>query len=297
MRRVVYGGLALIGLTVAAENGTQVPFPEGYHSWQHVKSVVAPEGGKIFEFYANPKAIEGYRAMKFANGSVIVRETLAAVPGENKTLVEGEHRALDVMTKDDAAYRETGGWAFETFDSKGGRLAEKDRAQCVACHAKQKDSDLVFSRLRPDADAGVPFPTGYRHWTFLHSSLVPPTANGFRKKPCEKPCSAGLFHFYANDKAMQGLRGGSYPDGAILAEEMLELLGSTTTGAKEGERRIVGVMVKDARRYSSTGGWGFGTFDEGSTVNRLDQAAQDACYQCHIPRKDHGYVFAEYQER
>ncbi len=105
-----------------------------------------------------------------------------------------------------------------------------------------------------------------------------------------------MFHFYANDKAMVGLRTGSYPDGAILAEEMLEGL-STATSAKEGPRRIVGVMVKDSRRYSSTGGWGYGTFDEGSRVDKLDAKMRQTCHQCHVARQAQGYVFTEYRDR
>jgi hypothetical protein len=55
----------------------------------------------------------------------------------------------------------------------------------------------------------VPFPDGYRHWTFLHSSMAPPTFGDFQKKPCEKPCTSGLYHFYANEQAMQGLKTGA----------------------------------------------------------------------------------------
>src|ERR1044071_6955216 len=77
------------GIT-AAEKNPEVPFPDGYRSWQHVKSVVfgpghksfASEGGKIFHFYANPQAVEGYRTGKFPNGSTLVRETLRAKAGE-----------------------------------------------------------------------------------------------------------------------------------------------------------------------------------------------------------------------
>jgi hypothetical protein len=77
---------------------------------------------------------------------------------------------------------------------------------------------------------------------------------------------------------------------------MLEWL-STSNGAKEGPRRIVGVMVKDSRRYDSTGGWGYGTFDDGSRVDKLDAKMRQTCHQCHVARKDQGYVFAEYRER
>ena len=299
--------LTLALAVAAAEKKPEVPFPDGYRSWQHVKSVVigpehksfATEGGKIFHFYANPQAVEGYHAGKFPNGSILVRETLRTKVGEGDSrgiLNEGERSALDVMMKDDSLFQETAGWAFETFDSKNGRLAEKDRAQCYACHSKQKDRDLVFTTLPASADAGTPYPEGYRRWTFLHSSMVPSTFDAFGKMPCEKPCMAGLFHFYANDKGMEGLRTGSYPDGAILAEEMLEWL-STSNGAKEGPRRIVGVMVKDSRRYSSTGDWGYGTFDDGNRVDKLDAKMRQACHQCHVARKDQGYIFTEYRER
>jgi cytochrome c1 len=278
--------LALALGVAAADKNSEVPFPNGYGSWQHIKSVVAE--GKTFHFYANPQAVEGYRAGKFPNGSILVRETTKAG--------EGERSGLDVMIKDDSLFRETAGWGFETFDSKNARLAEKDRAQCYACHSKQKDRDLVFTTLPASADAGTPYPDAYRHWAFLHSSMVPATFAAFGTKPCEKPCMAGIFHFYANDKAMEGLRTGSYPDGAILAEEMLEWL-ATANGAKEGPRRVVGVMVKDSRRYSSTDGWGYGNFDEGSRVDKLDAKSRQACHQCHIARKDQGYVFTEYHER
>ena len=60
---------------------------------------------------------------------------------------------------------------------------------------------------------------------------------------------------------------------------------------------MVGVMVKNSRRYAATGGWGYGTYDSGSRKNNLDVKAQDACYQCHLRRKDHGFVFTDYVER
>lgn len=304
---VVLGIIWIFTSAVAAAESPKVPYPEGYRSWQHVKSVVfgpehksfAAEGGKIFQFYANPKAVEGYRTGKFPNGSVIVRETLHAVAGEGDSkgiLTEGEHSALDVMTKDDQLYRETGGWGFDTFDTKNAGAAENTRAQCYNCHSKQKEHDLVFSTLKVP-EAGTPYPEGYRHWTFLHSSMVPPTFDSFKNKPCEKPCMAGVFHFYANDKAMEGLRTGSYPDGAILAEEMVEWISTSGGGAKEGQRRVVGVMVKDQERYSATGGWGYGNFFDGTRTDVLNAKSREACHSCHVARKDKGYVFTEYKER
>jgi len=79
---------------------------------------------------------------------------------------------------------------------------------------------------------------------------------------------AGIFCFYANDKATAGLRDGSYEDGAIIAGEMLEFPGNENGGGKEGQRRMVGVMVRDCQRYSTTGGWGFATYEAGTTSDK-----------------------------
>ncbi len=146
-------------------------------------------------------------------------------------------------------------------------------------------------------DGSIAFPDGYRSWTFLHGSLVPAQFPGFAKSPCVKPCTNGIFYFYANESAMKGLRTGTYPDGAVIAEEMLEfLIGEKGTG-KEGRRVLTAVMVKDSGRYAATGGWGFANFNEGSKANTLDTKEQQTCYQCHTARKDRGYVFTEYIER
>src|SRR5689334_10982191 len=99
------------------------------------------------------------------------------------------------------------------------------------------------------ADEGnVSFPDGYRAWTFLHSSLVPAAFPGFSKSPCVKPCTHGIFHFYANGLAMKGLQTGAYADGAIFAEEMLEFLVGDKGNGGEGRRVLTAVMVKDSRR-------------------------------------------------
>ena len=146
-------------------------------------------------------------------------------------------------------------------------------------------------------DGTVAYPEGYRNWIFLHGSLVPAGAQGFSKSPCVKPCTNGIFYFYANELAMKGLRTGTYTDGAVIAEELLEFRVGEKGNGGEGRRVLTAVMVKDSQRYAATGGWGFGKFDEGSKVNTLDAKAQQGCFQCHIPRKDSGYVFTKYEER
>jgi Cytochrome P460 len=159
---------------------------------------------------------------------------------------------------------------------------------------------IVAFAHRPKVRADEPtvaYPEGYRNWTFLHGTMVPGTFGAFSKSPCVKPCTNGMFYFYANELAMKGLPTGTYEDGAIIAEEMLEFkIGEMGVGG-EGRRVLTAVMVMDRSRYASTGGWGFGNFDEGSKVNTLDAKAQKACFECHMPKKDNGYVFTRYGER
>lgn len=175
------------------------------------------------------------------------------------------------------------------------------RSRIVSVTGIAAAASLLFTLiLAPSAqgdEGSIPFPEGYRSWTFLHASMVPAGAAGFGKSPCVKPCTNGIFYFYANELAMKGLRTGNYADGAIIAEELLEFLVGEKGNGGEGRRVLAAVMVKDSRRYAATGGWGFAKFDEGSKVNALDAKAQQACYQCHIPRKDQGYVFTQYVER
>lgn len=135
----------------------QVPYPSSYRDWQHVKSMVIEEGhplfgafGGIHHLYANPKAIEGYKAGKFPDGSVIVFDLLEA-SRKDSAVTEGPRKVLGVMHKDAKKYAATGGWGFEGFgggDQSKRVVGENAASACFACHAPQKDHDYVFSRLR-----------------------------------------------------------------------------------------------------------------------------------------------------
>jgi hypothetical protein len=49
-------------------------------------------------------------------------------------------------------------------------------------------------------------------------------------------------------------------------------------------------MVKDARKYAATGGWGFSQFNAGKPAPIV---VKD-CFSCHVPAKDRDYVFTRY---
>jgi len=149
--------VASVGV-VWADAPEGVPFPEGFQKWRHVKSMVIQEGhplfaafGGIHHIYANDKAVEGYAAGKFPDGSVIVFDLVAPGTAE-AAIIDGRRQAVAVMHKDGERWEATGGWGFEAF--AGGMKSEPtvgDEAatKCFACHEPEKGHDFVFSRLRP----------------------------------------------------------------------------------------------------------------------------------------------------
>ena len=159
-------------------------------------------------------------------------------------------------------------------------------------------SPLFLALAGDSSENPVPFPEGYRNWAFLHGTLYGAKNPLFSKRPCEKPCTGGIMYFYANGKALEGFRTGTFADGAIIADELLETHATEDGGAaQEGPRRGVGVMIKDQQRYATTGGWGYATFDGDSKIDTLNAEGKNTCFQCHVSAKDRDYVFTVYRER
>ena len=151
----------IVGLVVAcpllADDATKVPYPQGYRDWHHVKSMVINPGHPLYEafggihhLYANGKALAGYRAGKFPDGSVIVFDLLEAKNADN-AVTEGPRKIVGVMHKDAKKFAATGGWGFEGFKGgdKNARAVGGNAAQaCFECHTQQKEKDYVFSSRR-----------------------------------------------------------------------------------------------------------------------------------------------------
>jgi hypothetical protein len=131
----------------------------------------------------------------------------------------------------------------------------------------------------------VEYPEGYRHFVHVKSTLIGRESPDFQR-------NGGFHHFYANDKAIEGYRTGTFPDGSVLVDDSLEALesGGKTT---EGTRHRVAVMVKDHERYGSTRGWGFEVFKGDSRDGALTAEGRAACVVCHTSGRDS--VFSEYR--
>ena len=53
-------------------------------------------------------------------------------------------------------------------------------------------------------------------------------------------------------------------------------------------------MVKDAKKYASTGGWGFQAWAGGDPKKPLVTEPGKMCFACHTPQKANDYTFSTY---
>jgi hypothetical protein len=134
----------------------------------------------------------------------------------------------------------------------------------------------------PDGDApAIPYPQGWRDWSLVKTSLV---VQGHAKFETE----GGFHHTFANPKGLAGFRTGTFEDGAVIVAETIaskEIPGSVVV---EADRRRIDIMVRDSKRFPTTGGWGWqqfrGTNDKEGTVTDSRAATCFACHQNLSPK-------------
>jgi hypothetical protein len=130
---------------------------------------------------------------------------------------------------------------------------------------------------------GVTIPEGYRQW-----ELIAPAQEG---EPLNE-----LRAVLGNAVAVNAYREGKlpFPDGTILTKLAWKHVQSPEfeSASIPGAATTVQIMVKDSKKYPTTGGWGFGRFVDGKPV---DAAQHETCFTCHEARvKDHDFVFTRF---
>ncbi|PAU65168.1 cytochrome C oxidase subunit III [Pseudomonas sp. PIC25] len=127
---------------------------------------------------------------------------------------------------------------------------------------------------------GVELPADYQDWPLIAPAQEAAPLNELRV-------------VVGNAVAMRAYRDGvrPFPDGTVLVKRAWKHVPSPdfAPASIPGDATTVQVMVKDAKRYAATGGWGYGRFVEGQPV---DEAQHRTCHACHSARvKDRDYVF------
>lgn len=133
----------------------------------------------------------------------------------------------------------------------------------------------------------VDYPAGYRQWTHITSGV-----NGGVHGPY-----AGMYHIYANAKAMRGYRTGHFPDGALIVFDLHDAR-SADEVIQPGERKFIDVMHKNARLFRSTGGWGYEEFAGGDPGQRRisPEAAARRCHSCHEAKQSADHVISRFRD-
>ena len=131
-------------------------------------------------------------------------------------------------------------------------------------------------------------PSGYRDWNLISVAHEEGNLNSFAA-------------ILGNDVAIKAYREGKlpFPDGTIIArlawsyvpsEENNRVFGRPQSFVA-GPPTNVQFMVKDTKKYASTGGWGFAQFNDGRPAAEV---VPSTCFSCHEPVKARDFVFTRY---
>jgi hypothetical protein len=165
------------------------------------------------------------------------------------------------------------------------RIAVGALAGVVAC--------MVFASGRADEVAapvfGVELPPGYRDWRLVSVAREEGKLDDLRA-------------ILGNDAAIRAAREGRlpYPDGSVVARlawshdplpESGEAFGRPQSFVAGPPKNGVQFMVKDSKKYASTGGWGFAQFNDGKPAS---EAVHNTCFSCHAIVKARDFVFNRY---
>lgn len=132
-------------------------------------------------------------------------------------------------------------------------------------------------------------PTGYRDWRLISVAREEGTLDDIRA-------------ILGNDTAIQAYRAGKspFPEGTIIAriawsfdpsEENNKIFGHPQSYVAGSPKNGVQFMVKNSKKYASTGGWGYGHFNDGKPA---DRKLLDTCFPCHAKIQARDFVFTRY---
>jgi hypothetical protein len=135
---------------------------------------------------------------------------------------------------------------------------------------------------------GIKIPAGYRDWRLISVAHEEGKLDDIRA-------------VLGNDAAINAYREQKlpFPDGTVIArlawsyvasEENDKVFGQAQSFVAGSPKNGIQFMVKDSRKYASTGGWGFAQFDDGKPAG---EAVQHTCFACHRAAS-RDFVFTQY---
>ncbi len=146
-------------------------------------------------------------------------------------------------------------------------------------HAAQETAPIFVKTIPP----------GYRDWRLISVAREEGELNDIRA-------------ILGNDEAIKAYREGKlpFPEGTIIAriawsydssEENNKTFGRPQSFVAGTPKNGVQFMIKDSKKYASTGGWGYAHFDDGKPA---DDAVLKTCFPCHQAIQARDFVFTQY---
>jgi hypothetical protein len=130
-------------------------------------------------------------------------------------------------------------------------------------------------------------PSGYRNWFHVNTMVIDKASPLFE-------ALGGMHNVHVNSVGEAALKkGGPYPDQTVFVSDVHQFTVSDGSYVM-GNRKGLAVMVKDAKKYAATGGWGFQLFAGGDPNKPKVTDAAKQCFECHVPQKDQDYVYSTY---
>ncbi len=159
-------GYACPKIMPVALNG--VKYVSGYRKWQVISTTNRFDNNSIRIVYGNQIAVNYIRRNKigaFPNGATIVKVVWNKIEDKYGNIVTGTLGSVQIMTKDDGKFANTGGWGFGFFNglklTPMGAHASFDKT-CFNCHKQfTRDNGYLFniplknSDLDPSDKSGI----------------------------------------------------------------------------------------------------------------------------------------------
>lgn len=165
-------------------------------------------------------------------------------------------------------------------------LSSKKPSEAPFVNGIEKQNDLTISNeiKKPRIKAapnGLQYIPDYRNWKAI--SITDRFDNGTMRI------------IFGNDIAVKAIQDGkisSWPDGSILAKAAWKQNLQKDGNSTPGEFIQVEFMVKDAKKYAATKGWGWGRW-KGNDLKPYGETSDfdKECIECHRPVAKQDYTF------
>ncbi len=143
--------------------------------------------------------------------------------------------------------------------------------------AAQESSEPAYDTTK------IELPKDYRSWTMVRTFII-----ADKKLP-----AYGIRNAFFNPPALEALKKGgtAYPDGAVIALTVHEIVDAPDGRQTQGPSRGLNLMVKDSKKYGATDGWGYARFNPKGEPMKINPMKN--CHECHLGVEKTGWVFTK----